>query len=181
MRAEPENGESQLQADEASEGPGEGLESALLPSPLKTPRVKLVRAVLVEEMPPIYEALCEPAAAARFFTKLIGNADREHFIALYLDSQHRPTHAHVVSVGTVNEAMVHPREVFKAALLANAQAIIVGHNHPSGDVLPSELDKGVSKRLREAVEVLGIEVLDSIIVGPSGTFYSATDERVREV
>ena len=128
-----------------------------------------------------YETASGPKDAARIFSRLIGNADREHFVALYLDARHRVTHAQVVSIGTVTETQVHPREVFKGALLANACAIIVGHNHPSGDVHPSPEDRAITERLREAGELIGIEVLDSVIVGPGGKFFSASDEMVREL
>ena len=73
---------------------------------------------------------------------------------------------------------MHPREVFKGALLANAAAIVVGHNHPSGDVKPSPEDERIVERLRSAGELMGVEVLDSLIVGPSGRFYTAADNRV---
>ena len=79
---------------------------------------------------------------------LIGKADREHFVALYLNGRHRITHAHIVSRGTTRNALVHPREVFKGAILANASAVIVAHNHPTGDVTPSsDDDRTVTKRI----------------------------------
>ena len=86
-------------------------------------------------------------------------------MALFLNAKNRIAHAHIVSRGTPQASLVHPREVFKAAVLANAAAIIVGHNHPSGSVEPSPEDRAVVDRLEQAGELLGIAVLDSIIVG----------------
>src|SRR5690606_21647808 len=84
------------------------------------------------------------------------------------------THAHIVSRGTTQNALVHPREVFKAAVLANATAVIVGHNHPTGDVHPSPEDNAIVARLKAAGELLGMEVLDALIVGPTQRFYSSS-------
>ena len=102
---------------------------------------------------------------------LIGESDREQFAALYLNGRHQVTHAHVVAIGTATSAPVHPREVFKAAVLANASAVIVGHNHPSGDVSPSSEDQRLVRRLRTAGDVMGIRILDALIVGPTDRFY----------
>ena len=89
-----------------------------------------------------------------------------------LDSRHRILGITEISRGTLTASLVHPREVFKAAILANAAAIIVAHNHPSGDVTPSSEDDKVTKRLREAGKVMGIRVLDHVIVGPMGGSHS---------
>lgn len=91
---------------------------------------------------------------------------REHFVALYLDVRNvlrgKP---YVVSVGTASASLVHPREVFAEALRRNASALIVSHNHPSGDPSPSPDDLAVTRRLRQAGELLGIQLRDHIIVG----------------
>ena len=122
--------------------------------------------------------MSRPEEAARALQALIGRSDRERFAALYLNNRHQITHAHIVSVGSATTAQVHPREVFKAGVLANAAAVIVGHNHPSGDVTPSVDDKRVAERLRAAGEVLGITVLDALIVGPAGCYYCETRGQV---
>ena len=96
------------------------------------------------------------------------------FVALFLNAKHRVTHAHVVSKGTLDGATVHPREVFKAAILANAQAIVVGHNHPSGDSKESKEDAVVTERLRMAGTLLGVALLDSIIVTPQGDYFACS-------
>ena len=85
--------------------------------------------------------------------------------AINLNTKNRITGIHVFSVGSLNSAIVHPREVFKQAILNNSAAIILFHNHPSGDPTPSKEDISVTKRLKEAGTLLGIEVLDHIIVG----------------
>src|SRR6266404_1389867 len=75
-----------------------------------------------------------PECAARVLMRLIGEEDREHFVVLHLDGSHHIVAAETVAIGTLNQALVHPREVFKAAILANALSIICGHNHPSGQL-----------------------------------------------
>ena len=88
----------------------------------------------------------------------------EHFVSLHLDAKHQVIGYHLVSQGTVSSSLVHPREVFKAALLTNSSRIIVAHNHPSGNTLPSEDDKQTTVSLVKAGAILGIEVLDHLIV-----------------
>lgn len=92
-------------------------------------------------------------------------ADREEFLALFLDGKNRLQGFHVVSVGTLTTSLVHPREVFKAAILANAAALIVVHGHPSGDPTPSVEDRAITRRLKEAGELLGIGLLDHVVIG----------------
>ncbi|OGN29933.1 MAG: hypothetical protein A3A33_01255 [Candidatus Yanofskybacteria bacterium RIFCSPLOWO2_01_FULL_49_25] len=89
---------------------------------------------------------------------------KEHFVVLYLDSRNQAIQRELVSVGTLNASLVHPREVFEAAIEHHAAQVIVAHNHPSGDTEPSEEDKVVTKRLFEAGQLLGIELLDHIII-----------------
>lgn len=152
-----------------------------LPSPFESPRIRLVSTQLTVREPRVSCAVSTSAEAAKLLHRLIGACDREHFVALYLDARHKVTHAHVVSIGTMLSSIVHPREVFKAALLANAAAIIVGHNHPSGDVTPSSEDHLVAERLQEAGAVLGIELLDALVVGPGKRFYAKVTGLVQEL
>ena len=111
--------------------------------------------------------------AASLIVSLIGNAIREHFIAVYLDGRHRIIGSHVVSVGTANMSGIHPREVFLPAVHLSATAIILAHNHPSGDPAPSVDDMRTTDRLKEAGKMLGIEVLDHIILGDDEFFAHA--------
>lgn len=90
---------------------------------------------------------------------------KEHFTTLHLDGKNRVVCMDVVSVGSLNQSIVHPREVFKSACLSNAAAIILVHQHPSGDAAPSREDIEITKRLREAGDIMGIKVLDHVIVG----------------
>lgn len=101
--------------------------------------------------------------------------DREGFAVLHLDSRHRVRSVELASVGSLNASIVHPREVFKAAILANAAAIIITHNHPSGETDPSNEDLTITERLVKAGELLGISVLDHVIV----TAAAATSLRER--
>jgi len=89
---------------------------------------------------------------------------KEHFLALLLDSRNRLIKVSEVSIGSLDTSIVHPREVFKEALSVSAASVIFVHNHPSGDLTPSEDDIKLSKRLAQAGEIIGIDVLDHIIV-----------------
>ena len=100
---------------------------------------------------------------------------QEHFITLLLNTKNRVLQTHLVSKGSLNSSPAHPRDVFKQAIHRSASAIILIHNHPSGDPEPSEDDIAITRRLVEAGKVLGIRVLDHIILG-SETYYSFRDE-----
>ncbi len=95
----------------------------------------------------------------------IAYLDRENFVALLLNSKNEVLEMPTISIGTVSASLVHPREVFKPAIRASAASIIVAHNHPSGKVEPSREDREVSRRLVQAAEIIGIEVLDHVIIG----------------
>lgn len=101
----------------------------------------------------------------------VTTAEQESFIVFLLDTQQQILSRHTVSIGTLNASMVHPREVFKHAIRENAAAVIIAHNHPSGGREPSDEDITVTKRLKEAGQLLGITLLDHIIVFATG-FYS---------
>jgi len=116
--------------------------------------------------------------AADAFRKYLESEDREHFMVMMLDNKRRIIGIHTISVGTIDETLVHPREVFKAAILANAHAIILGHNHPSGDATPSIDDIEITRELVRAGEYLKIAVLDHIIVGQDGSFTSLSRDEL---
>jgi DNA repair protein RadC len=101
--------------------------------------------------------------------------DREQFLAVILDGRNQILGFNLVAVGTLTSALVHPREVFKPAILANAAAIILVHNHPSGDPTPSDEDRVLTRRLKEAGEVIGIRILDHIVIGDD-RFRSLSEE-----
>jgi DNA repair protein RadC len=114
------------------------------------------------------ESLRNPVDVARFVRRIVGNEAREHFLVLMLDARHKPIAYQVVSIGTATASLVHPREVFQAAVGAGAVAVIVAHNHPSGNPSPSREDRDVTERLVRAGEVLGIRLLDSVVITDSG-------------
>ena len=116
-------------------------------------------------------ALGRPSDAASALMALLQDEPSEVFAILCVTTKHRVIAYHEVSRGTIDSTLAHPREVFKAALLANAAAIVVSHNHPSGDPTPSPDDVELTRRLDAAGEVLGIPVLDHIIIG-DGCYYS---------
>ncbi len=127
--------------------------------------LRKVRIVTVEASAtdPNAPGITGPADVAALARKMLPS-DREGFAVMHLDSRGRVRSAEVVSIGSLNATIIHPREVFKAAILANANAVILAHNHPSGSALPSEEDIAVTDRLRDAGRILGIEVLDHVIV-----------------
>ncbi|WP_371380400.1 RadC family protein [Sporomusa aerivorans] len=104
------------------------------------------------------------------------NAAEEMFCALFLNTKNKIIGAAEISHGTLNASLAHPRELFKKALFHNAAAVIIGHNHPSGDPQPSREDVELLKKFREAGEILGISILDQIIIGGNNEFYSFTTQ-----
>lgn len=96
----------------------------------------------------------------------------EKCYALYLSTKNVGIGVKMISRGTLNASLVHPREVFKGALLANACAVILAHNHPLGDIQPSNADKQVTEALVKAGKLLNVEIIDHVIIGSSGGFYS---------
>jgi len=96
---------------------------------------------------------------------------KEWFIGLHLDGKNRIICIDIISIGSLNQSIVHPRETFKTALLSSAAALILVHNHPTGDPTPSTEDLSITRRLREAGEILGVKVLDHIIIGETFTSF----------
>lgn len=105
-----------------------------------------------------------PEDVAHVIQKEIGDEDREVFFVVCLNPKMEIVAIHRASMGNLNSSIVHPREVFKSAILNNASSIIVGHNHPSYNLSPSPEDIEVTKRLAKASEIIGIELLDHILV-----------------
>lgn len=109
--------------------------------------------------------------AAEQLLPYFSHEDREHFAVLILNQQKQVIGMETVSIGTINSSPVHPREVFKQAIKRSAAAIILAHNHPSGNLLPSSQDRAVTQRLIEVGKLVGIDVLDHIILA-EGNYYS---------
>ncbi|MHB8156766.1 MAG: RadC family protein [Desulfocucumaceae bacterium] len=106
-----------------------------------------------------------PEDAAFIVMEEMRHLDREHFCALLLNTKHQVVAKETISIGTLNSSVVHPRELFKAAIKRSAAALVLVHNHPSGDPTPSREDREITGRLKEAGLLIGIEVLDHIIIG----------------
>ncbi|MEK6827854.1 MAG: DNA repair protein RadC [Nanoarchaeota archaeon] len=106
-----------------------------------------------------------PSDIALHYMEKLKDLKKEHFIAVFLDSKNKIIKDEVISIGTLNSSLVHPREVFKEAIKCSANSIILVHNHPSGSVEASDEDYRVNKVLIEAGELVGIKVLDHLIVG----------------
>lgn len=106
--------------------------------------------------------------AIQFFKGMLANKDQEVFALLCINSKGTVTHYSEVHCGSINTSVVHPREVFKRAMLSNASSIIIGHNHPSGDTTPSKSDLKITGTLVESGNILDIHVLDHIIVSETG-------------
>lgn len=123
---------------------------------------------------PAVDALDTPAKAATLFRGLFPLGDeREHFMAAYLDNRSRVKGVSTVSIGTLSASLVHPREVFRPAIVAGAAAVVISHNHPSGDPSPSPEDREATRRLLRAGELLGIPLLDHVIIAEAdGVFFS---------
>lgn len=132
---------------------------------------------LVREQVKLYRPrqLRSPSDVHQFLRNL-EHMDREVFYAIHLDNRHQVVSCEEVSRGTLCNAPVHPREVYKAAILSNAANLIVSHNHPSGDPTPSPDDYALTDRLRQAGDLLGIPLLDHVIIG-HGRHYSLAEER----
>lgn len=109
--------------------------------------------------------LKDPGDARAYLTSRLRDLPHEVFAALFLDSQHRVLGFDILAQGTLNAASVYPREVVKTALRRNAAAVIFAHNHPSGVAEPSEADRGLTRRLKDALGLVDIRVLDHFVVG----------------
>lgn len=110
-----------------------------------------------------------PRAVKEFLTVLLGTETREVFHVLYLDSQYRVIESVQEFVGTLNQTSVYPREIIKRALMLNAGAVILAHNHPSGVVEPSRADEALTKTIKAGLAVIDVTVVDHIIVGGGRT------------
>ena len=137
---------------------------------------KIIEVVSIKQvkksLPKRYQSIFEeglpvvksPNVVAEFLQKMIGEEDRENFMVIGLDIKNRIVSVHRAHIGSLNSSVVHPREVFKSLILNNCASVIFGHNHPSGNCLESPEDLDVTKRLVEAGNLIGIDVLDHLIV-----------------
>jgi len=139
---------------------------------LKKLDIVSIKMVKESSVPYAEFTMTQPGDVVNLLRNFLEGADRESFVAIYLNAKNEPNAIHVVSIGALDRCHVHPREVFKAAILANSSCIILAHNHPSGNPSPSREDIEMTSRLKKAGEILGVEVLDHVIVGDNGRFVS---------
>ena len=130
-------------------------------------RINNYRVMLVKENSALYDTnqIKEPGDAALILGKRLEGESKENFLILTLNTKNRVLGCHTISMGSLTASVVHPREVFQAAILDNAASIILSHNHPSGDPNPSREDILVTERLVRAGKLLDIPVLDHIVIG----------------
>ena len=140
-------------------------------------RINIVSIKMVKESSFLYQTrqILSPNDAYEMIKEQLEGLDREQFIIACLNTKNEPTNISVVSVGSLNKAIVHPREVFKTAILSNAASVMAFHNHPSGETTPSQQDIQLTNRLYEVGELLGIKLLDHLIIG-DGTFTSLKEK-----
>ena len=122
----------------------------------------------------------DPAAIAKILIDVLKaesefDKNKEHFWGVYLNSRNNIERIELIFLGTLDMCPIHPREVFRPAVEYSSAGLIVIHNHPSGDPDPSEADRKITKQLKEAGEILGIKLLDSLIITESGKYYSMQD------
>lgn len=141
---------------------------------LPAKRINIVSIKMVRESSILYDVrnINSPTEAAELGRRFLDEADREELIVCCLDTKNQPISMSVVSIGSLNTSIVHPREVFKVAILSNAASIILYHNHPSGIADPSKEDISITHRLKEAGKIIGIELIDHIIIGSEGKYCS---------
>lgn len=141
-------------------------------------RVDIVSIKMVKEKSISYEnrKISSPDDAQYLCRRFLDELDREQLIVVSLDTKNQPTSINVASIGSLNSSIVHPREVFKVAILSNANSIIIAHNHPSGDPTPSKEDINITERLKEAGKLIGIDLIDHIIIGEEKRFISLKEK-----
>lgn len=130
--------------------------------------------IRIVQEPPLManEPVNSPEAAIRVMNEFLSQMDRELFCIVNLQSDLKPINMNIVSVGALNEALVHPREILKSAVLSNASSMMLIHNHPSGSLNPSQEDIVTTDRLVQIGQMMGIPVVDHVIIGRGQEYYS---------
>ena len=142
--------------------------------------IQIVSLVMVKEKTLQYqygERVDSPKVLADIFTKFIGDSDREILALISLNVKNKINAINIVSIGSLNSSIVHPREVFTEAIKNSSASIIICHNHPSGDPTPSNEDINITYRIRDCGKLLGIELVDHIIIG-EGTYVSLKEKGI---
>lgn len=143
-------------------------------------RIDIVSVYMVKERSVLYQEryIQSPRQVVHMMNEYfkMDSMDRESFVLIAMDAKCRPTHISVISQGSLTASIVHPREVFKAAILASAHSIVVAHNHPSGNPQPSREDIKITNRLKDVGEIMGIPVVDHLIIGEDEKYVSLKEE-----
>src|SRR6266496_265652 len=139
----------------------------------KQASIPIYRVTLVREgrVPCYNQQIRSAVDASTLLHTYLADVDREHFVIILLNQKNRVIGINTVSIGSLTASIVHPREVYKSAILSNAASIICGHNHPSTDCQPSREDRAITTRLVECGKLLGIPLVDHIVVGGEGRFF----------
>jgi len=148
-------------------------------STIREDGIPVYRVCLVREgrVPYYNQQIRSAVDASTLVHTYLADVDREHFVVLMLDQKNKVIGIHTVSIGSLTASIVHPREVFKPAMLSNAAALILAHNHPSGQPQPSQEDRTLTVRLVAAGKLLGMAILDHIIIGDgTSAYFSFADE-----
>ena len=129
--------------------------------------IQVVKIMLVKDSGNQYRAksIKGSSSAASVIKEFLAGEDREVFLAMCLDRSGKINSINIVSIGCLNATTIHPREVFKPAILSNADAIVIAHNHPSGNPAPSQEDVSITKQLFRAAKLMGIKIHEHIIIG----------------
>lgn len=146
-------------------------------------KLDIVSVRLVKEASLLLDICLEnPEAVVDFMGKRLAEMDREVVCVINVDVKNRPINCHIVSMGALDYAVVSPRELFKASILSNAASIVLLHNHPSGEIKPSENDVLITKRVKAVADLIGIPLLDHIIVGWNNPkHFSFLSEKLMEI
>jgi DNA repair protein RadC len=150
------------------------IDAAGMAEDLKIPLVKAVQIVACAELGkrffernPLSQATIRTSKDVFDYLQDMRTLPKEHMRGIYLNGHYRVIHDEVISIGTVNSNLIHPREVFKPALECGAVAVVLAHNHPSGVIEPSAADIEITKQVSAAGKILGIHLIDHVIIGPT--------------
>lgn len=136
--------------------------------------IEMTKRYLAEELK-LSREFTHPDTARLYLQTALEIHEREVFMVLFLDNQHRLIKQEDMFLGTINSASVYPREIIKTALYCNAAALILAHNHPSGIAVPSQADKNITNKIQQAAELMEIRVLDHFIIG-KGCYFSFAEQ-----
>ena len=138
--------------------------------PYKLDRV----AIRMVKEPPLYSdvPLSNPEAVIKVMRDVFKEYDREVVALVSLKSNLTPVNLNIVSIGAIDQAVIHPRELLKSAILSNAASVLIAHNHPSGDLSPSGPDISMTDRMQQVFSLMGIDIVDHVIIGENDHYYS---------